>query len=107
MKLVPYKEIVLFFGMSSLVYANPENPTVISGDVSFDTPSANVLEVTSTDFRSIVDWETFSNDSNETVDFVLPSSTSAILNRVTSSSASDISGSITSIERNVIECSNN
>ena len=77
------------------LFANPENPTVVSGDVSFDT-SGSLLTVSSEDFRSIVEWEGFSIGSSETTHFSLSNASSAILNRVTTSNVSNILGSLTS-----------
>lgn len=86
----------LLLGIASLLHANPESPTVVSGDVSFNQPDAYTLEVSSSSSRSIVDWETFSISANQTTSFNLPSSSSAILNRVTSSSVSNILGTLQS-----------
>lgn len=84
-----------FAAVAQLV-ANPENPTVIEGDVSFSTPVTDTLQVSSDSAHSIVEWEGFSISASETTHFELPSSSSAILNRVTSSEMSDIAGQITS-----------
>ncbi len=84
--------ITLFLLTSTLfLNANPSDPTVVSGDVSFSTPQTGTLQVSSNSSRSIVDWESFSIGSSETTEFVLPSSSSAILNRVTVIDAGNVS----------------
>jgi len=89
---------LLFFllGGTSLIQANPETPTLIEGDVGFSQPDAYTLTVSSSSSRSIIDWDEFSINTNETTNFNLPSSSSAILNRVTSSNVSNILGTIQS-----------
>jgi filamentous hemagglutinin family protein len=74
----------------------PTNPDVISGSVSFSQPNAQTLNINPSSSRAIVNWEDFSLAVNETVYLNLPSSDSAILNRVTSSEVSNILSSIES-----------
>jgi filamentous hemagglutinin family protein len=83
-------------GTVSSLYALPSNPDVISGSVSFDQPDAQTLNVNSSSSRAIVNWEDFSLAVNETVYFNLPSSDSAIFNRVTSTEISNVLSSIES-----------
>lgn len=78
------------------LYANPENPNVVSGSVSFSNPDPNTLSVVSADARSIVEWESFSIGSGELTEFNLPDAHSAILNRVTGEDMSSLIGSIES-----------
>lgn len=85
----------LFVCSTALLQANPQNPTVVSGTVNFDNPNASTLEVTSESTRAIVDWETFSITSTQTTEFILPSSSAAILNRVTETDPSNILGTMT------------
>lgn len=81
---------------SSAVFCNPTNPTVVTGDIDIDFSQTSFVEITSQTDRSIIDWGTFSIDSGEQVNFTLPSSTSAILNRVRGAVASEIAGNLTS-----------
>lgn len=74
--------------------ALPTSPTVVAGNVTFDTSTPGVLIVTSTSDRSIVSWNSFSVDGSDTVIFQLPFATSAILNKVTGSTPSQIDGFI-------------
>ncbi len=84
------------FFSASILYTNPSNPTVVSGDVTFDSPTANTLKITSTSDRAIVDWENFSIELAELTQITLPQTTSAILNRVTSEAATSIKGLLSS-----------
>ena len=79
---------------TSFLGALPTTPTVVSGTVTFDTSMSNTLIVNSTSDLSIVNWASFTVLGYETVIFNLPSSTSAILNRVTGAVATQINGFI-------------
>jgi filamentous hemagglutinin family protein len=85
--------VCALFSMGAL-QANPGNGTVISGDASFYEPDAYTLNVGVSSSRTIIEWDDFSISPNETTYFSLPSSDSAVLNRVTSSNVSSIYGSL-------------
>lgn len=74
--------------------ALPTSHSVVSGSVTFDTSKPNILIVNSSTDLSIVNWGDFSVLEHETVIFNLPSSTSAILNRVTGAVPTQINGFI-------------
>ncbi|MDX1919480.1 MAG: filamentous hemagglutinin N-terminal domain-containing protein, partial [Candidatus Caenarcaniphilales bacterium] len=74
----------------------PTNYQTQAGSVSFDTSTLNTLNVNSSTAKSIVNYDTFSIGSNATVNFNLPSAGSAILNRVTGNSLSEIFGRMNS-----------
>jgi filamentous hemagglutinin family protein len=76
--------------------ANPSGGSVVSGSVAIDTTDPTAIVVTSGSDRSIVEWTSFSIDGSESTTFTLPSSTSAILNRVTGSLMTDIEGTLSS-----------
>jgi filamentous hemagglutinin family protein len=78
-----------------LVLANPENPTIVSGNASFHNTSSSALEVTVNE-QSIIHWNEFSIDSHESTHFILPNSSSVVLNRVVSGSISKINGQLSS-----------
>lgn len=73
--------------------ANPQTPQVISGGVSF-SQSGNRLTVTETTPQAVVNWQNFSIGGGETVQFLQPSATASLLNRVTGSQASRIDGQL-------------
>ena len=86
--------MIVILSWTSFLGALPTSPTVVSGTVTFDTSMPNILIVNSTSDLSIVNWGSFSVAGYETVIFNLPSSTSAILNRVTGGILSQIYGFI-------------
>jgi len=73
----------------------PRNGTVVSGQVGIGVPSANALTVTQSSSRAIVNWGSFSVGQPDSVVFVQPDASAAILNRVTGSAPSTIAGQIT------------
>jgi filamentous hemagglutinin family protein len=91
--------LIVLSGVMLLVFkgaeANPSNPTVTSGSADFATPSSTTLEITVSD-RAIISWESFSIDSQEITNFILPSSNAAVLNRVSTNLSSTIDGLLTS-----------
>ncbi|HRW58096.1 MAG TPA: filamentous hemagglutinin N-terminal domain-containing protein [Chlamydiales bacterium] len=85
------KSILILFLISSSLVANPTEMDVQHGNVSISHKSLNTLEVTASD-SSIIHWKSFSIEKGEVTRFILPSETSAILNRVTGQEMSRISG---------------
>jgi len=75
------------------IRANPGGGTVAQGAATISS-SGNVLTVTQGTDRAVVNWNSFSVGAGEVTRFVQPSSSSAILNRVTGGSLSQIAGSI-------------
>lgn len=76
-----------------LVLANPTGGVVVGGDVGIDSQGSR-MTVTQTSQNAIVNWQTFSVDSNEYVVFNQASASSAILNRVVGGLPSSILGNI-------------
>ncbi|MCA9800079.1 MAG: filamentous hemagglutinin N-terminal domain-containing protein, partial [Cyanobacteria bacterium HKST-UBA04] len=72
----------------------PSGGTSISGGVTFTNPNPNTLNVSTGANRSIAQYTSFSVSNGQTVNFILPGATAAILNRVTGPSASNIAGNI-------------
>ena len=77
--------------VSSLI-ANPQNPTVAAGMATFDNSDPNLMHVTATSDRTIVNWGSFSIDASEKTLVTLPAKTSAILNRVSGAFPSTLKG---------------
>jgi len=71
--------IALLFGVN--VFANPQNATVLSGEVNFNEQVSS-LQINSLSDRAIIDWKSFSVNANELTQFIQPGVNSAILNRV-------------------------
>ncbi|NGX29879.1 MAG: Heme/hemopexin-binding protein [Candidatus Anoxychlamydiales bacterium] len=84
------KYIKLLIILPILLFANPQNPQVISGDINFSS-SSNHLHIEASD-KAIINWDSFSIDQNEITKFSLPSSQAAVLNRVIGQDISKISG---------------
>ncbi len=68
---------------------------VISGNVSLQQ-TGNTFNITSNSTQAIVQWQSFNVNSGQTVNFLLPTNTSSILNRVLGGNASNILGNINS-----------
>ncbi len=66
--------------ISAQVYANPVNPTVVSGAASF-SQTANVLTVTNSN-GAIINWDKFSIKAGETTHFAQTAASSSVMNRV-------------------------
>jgi filamentous hemagglutinin family protein len=75
-------------------WGNPTGATVASGNATFAT-TGTTLTVTNAP-NTIINWQGFSIGAGETTRFVQQSSASAVLNRVTTQSASSILGSLQS-----------
>ncbi|NCZ96972.1 filamentous hemagglutinin N-terminal domain-containing protein, partial [bacterium] len=81
---------LVFRGCPSL--ANPTGGTVAAGNATIIS-TGNTMTITTSD-RAVIHWQGFSIGANETTQFVQPSSSSAVLNRVTSGDASHILGTL-------------
>ncbi len=75
--------------------ANPVGGQVVQGAASIQS-SGSTLTVNQSSQRAIVDWQAFSVGAGETARFNLPSSTSAIMNRVVTNNPSAIYGNLSS-----------
>ena len=75
-------------------YANPTNPTVMSGAATFAASGKN-LNVTNTP-GAIINWQGFSVKADELTRFIQQNAQSAVLNRVTSQEQSAILGQLQS-----------
>jgi len=84
------KYIFLLLSAAAALNANPKNHSVVNGDAKV-SEQGNLMQIDASD-RSILHWDSFSIGAGETTRFVLPSSSSAILNQVTGSQMSEIIG---------------
>jgi filamentous hemagglutinin family protein len=73
----------------------PTGGSVAAGSVTIAQPSATQLNLTQTGQSAVVNWQSFSIGQGSAVNIQQPSSTSALLNRVTGDTASTIAGSLT------------
>jgi filamentous hemagglutinin family protein len=74
--------------------ANPAGGSVSQGSASI-AQSGNTLTVTETSNKAVINWNSFDIGAGETTQFVQPSSSAIVLNRVNSTSASQIYGNLT------------
>ncbi|MGH6690304.1 MAG: beta strand repeat-containing protein, partial [Gammaproteobacteria bacterium] len=80
--------------VSHLALANPTGPTIVNGQVTFNQ-QGNLLQITNSP-NSIINWQSFSIGTNEITRFLQQSSSSAVLNRVTTQNPSSILGALQS-----------
>jgi filamentous hemagglutinin family protein len=91
----------IFLSVSNSVSAEPTFNALPNGihdtvGISSVNVTGSTMNVNADASRSIANWQTFNVGSNATVNFNLPSSSSAILNRVTGGSVSEIFGKVNS-----------
>ncbi len=73
----------------------PTGGTVAAGDVSHQLTSSQ-LTMTQTTQRAVIDWQSFNIDAGKTVQFIQPSASAAVLNRVSAgANMSEIYGTMT------------
>ncbi len=80
-------------GIGSAV-ANPSNPTVVNGQVTF-SQQGNVFTITNSP-NAIINWSSFSIGAGEMVRFIQQNSSSAVLNRITGQDPTRIMGALQS-----------
>jgi filamentous hemagglutinin family protein len=83
----------LLFGLAStsILLANPQDPSIIAGHASFSESTSGVLEIATSDV-AILNWKSFSIEEGEITRFLQPSAQSAVLNRVTGIDPSQLKG---------------
>ena len=86
---------LMFAGVAPSVVAQAlQDPTVRSGTATIDLSNTNHAVITQQSNKAIIDWRQFSIPSGSTVQFVQPSASSMMLNRVTGTQASQIDGNL-------------
>ncbi|MDI9408751.1 MAG: filamentous hemagglutinin N-terminal domain-containing protein, partial [Candidatus Pacebacteria bacterium] len=75
--------------------AAPIGGSLAAGSASLSTNGLTTTIIQSSD-RAVIDWQSFNLAANETVEFKVPTDTSATLNRINDSRPSQISGTVTS-----------
>jgi len=75
--------------------ANPTGGTVTSGAATIQQ-NGSTLQVTTSTQNTTINWQNFSIGAGETTNFTQPSSSSVVVNQVTTQNASQIFGSLTS-----------
>ena len=75
--------------------ANPTGGTVTSGAATIQQ-NGSTLQVTTSTQNTTINWQNFSIGAGETTNFTQPSSSSVVVNQVTTQNLSQIFGSLTS-----------
>ncbi len=75
--------------------ANPTGGQVVSGSASIQSAGSQTT-VNQSSNRAVINWQSFSINRGESTRFNLPSSSSAVLNRVTGGNPSELLGSLSS-----------
>ena len=88
-----YAIVLLAFAVQT-AQANPVGGNVVNGQANFST-TGNTLTVTNTP-GTIINWQGFSINTNETTRFAQQSASSAVLNRVVGNDPSNILGTLSS-----------
>ncbi len=91
--LPPVAAGLLFVSAYSPALANPAGGTVVSGSAAIAS-SGSTMTVNQTTNKAVINWQSFSIDKGETVNFIQPNASSVALNRVVGSDASNIYGSL-------------
>src|SRR3990172_6122439 len=81
------------FSSNPVLFALPQNPEVIRGQVAFERPNESTLNITASN-KAIINYGAFGIGSGETVQFFQPSAHSTVLNRVLGADASSILGNL-------------
>ena len=85
--------LALAIMLSQKTYANPMNGNVVSGTAPISS-DGNTLTINQTTDKAIISWDSFSIADGETTEFIMPSATAAVLNRVTGIDQSQIDGAL-------------
>jgi filamentous hemagglutinin family protein len=78
-----------------LALANPTGGTVVAGTATIKNSNANTTVVKQSTASAIIDWQQFNIGKGQYVQFLQPSSSSIILNRVIGGGGSSIFGTLT------------
>lgn len=78
----------------ALALAGPTGGTVIAGQVSIGQPDPLTTLVQQSSQNAVVNWQQFNVGGQELVQFIQPSASAAILNRIVGGSPSEILGNI-------------
>ena len=77
------------------VLANPGGGQVVAGSATITSPSANGMVINQSSQSAVINWQQFSIGGGQYVQFVQPSSSAVVLNRVTGGNVSQILGNLT------------
>lgn len=87
------RALLLLTLLPAFLLAKPTGPDVAQGTAVFAHPTKNKMQIITGD-QTIINWDDFSIDTEEMVQFVMPNAHSTVLNRVTSQNASHLMGTL-------------
>jgi len=82
----------MFFNITTPMWAGPEGAQVVNGEVSIQQSAYNTT-ITASD-RAIINYSSFDIAQPETVQFIQPSSSASVLNRIISANPTNIDGTV-------------
>ncbi|MFH1692217.1 MAG: DUF2341 domain-containing protein, partial [Candidatus Omnitrophota bacterium] len=85
---------LMFDSLNRAAYALPQVSDVESGTVTFEQPDATTMNITAAD-NAVINFSSFNIAQNEAVNFIQPSTSAAVLSRVSGSGPSQIAGLLT------------
>lgn len=74
----------------------PSNPVVTQGGISIQQTTPSITTITQSTQKAVINWNSFSIGSGNTVQFNLPGSSAIVVNRVTGGGLSQIDGNLLS-----------
>ena len=79
--------------LAGAAWALPQDATVVNGQVAINRATPGALQITASN-GAIINWKQFSIGASETTQFIQPNASSAVLNRVVGSTASQLLGQL-------------
>lgn len=87
---------IFLLGSVVRISANPTGGVVVLGDAQIQNSFPGLTTIHQQTDRAVIDWSTFNINSGEHTNFIVPSDTSATLNRVLDGGPSLLNGTLTS-----------
>jgi hypothetical protein len=95
--------VTLAFFISTTAFGNPEGGQVTAGNATISSPNASTVQINQSSDKAIIEWNSFNIAANEKTNFQQPSSSSIILNRISSAQGvSQIFGQLTATGRIIL-----
>jgi len=79
---------------AKVAFGSPQGASVLNGDVNITSLPANNLTLIEASHNSIINYQSFNIAGHETVQFIQPSASSRVFNRVIGAGATHIDGSL-------------
>ena len=86
--------LIVLFSVIPNVLAAPQDGVVVTGSGSINSNITNTTTVNQNSQSMVVNWSSFNVNANESVNFVQPSSSAAVLNQIHDQNPSQILGAI-------------